>query len=415
MRNEKTTEIEQFIVWDFCSDVTKFYSINIENLLISNAQYNSSKYYKYKYILDFTDRAYNLFQAKLFKIDKKKRTVLFCSIRCPLLVSGIKNEYNTKLFLNGKAERFFALKNLIGYFSLLGSNQLVYNYFNDKKEVHLYRLINRVENALRVIKPNYAVFCTDGAPLERSVILACKNMGIPTLNIQEGIYQDVPIQGNATDYVLVWGKFFKNLYLTKGNRNSHEVYILGYPHKIDTNAKKYDQKKLDLQMCYLGQCFESYKKECLQIKLDTLNKLNKMCINLNMKFSYRPHPGDNVKLLKQSLPKIKFLEKEKLEETFKRGDIFVSFNSTSLIEASMHSKLCIQLRNYPLKAQNFEELGVCNKSVLCLKELNQYLKQIITQNNLALKGSKFNNEYIDIKSDPIKRFVDILKDIECKK
>ena len=66
--------------------------------------------------------------------------------------------------------------------------------------------------------------------------------------------------------------------------------------------------------------------------------------------------------------------------------------------------------NYPRPCENFEELGVCSKSLENIDDLEDYLDLVIKSNDLNIK-QPFNNEYIDITKNPSESFVDILKDI----
>jgi len=136
---------------------------------------------------------------------------------------------------------------------------------------------------------------------------------------------------------------------------------------------------------------------------------------LGIDFIYRPHPGEDVKLMKNNISFIKFTRKsEKLINTIKKNDIFISFNSSALVEAFIYSKICLQLRNFPLNVSNFEKLGVCNKTFKNIKDLEDYLK-IIADNDfeeLEKFRKKFNNDYIDITHEPSKRFLEILEGIK---
>lgn len=133
---------------------------------------------------------------------------------------------------------------------------------------------------------------------------------------------------------------------------------------------------------------------------------------MGMRFIYRPHPGDDLAILKKQLPNVVFCPKgEKLEDSFKKGDIFVSCSSTTLVEAAMRSKISLQLMNYPGARNNFEKLGVCSKTIETITGLENYLKKIIDAPNLGMFEPKFNNDYIDISHDPGDRFIKIINQI----
>ena len=235
--------------------------------------------------------------------------------------------------------------------------------------------------------------------------------------IQHGHYtSNIPLgDGKVADYILVWGKYFKDLYIKNGLRKPDDLYILGYPLQIKKNNAVYKENNKHT-VCYLGQKWEKYSNVLFEDKIDTIKKLNDVCSKLGIDFIYRPHPeGEDIELMKNKISHIKFTRKgEKLIDTIKKNDIFISFNSTSLVEAFMYSKICIQLLSISLSVKNFEKLRICNKTFKDIKELENYLKIIADSNSEELNNfrKKFNNDYIDISREPSKRFLEILEDIK---
>jgi len=214
---------------------------------------------------------------------------------------------------------------------------------------------------------------------------------------------------------MVWGQYFKDLYVKNGVRKPEEVYVLGYPYLIKRHKSDH-RKKRHYAVCYLGEDFERYNKDLLDIKLETISNLYKICNHLGLKFIYRPHPGDDRRLLKSKLPDVYFTqEREKIDKTFREEDVFISFNSTALIEAAIRSKVCLQLMNFPMKTDDFEELGVCSKAFKTIEEIENYLTKIANSPNLDDFKPKFNNHYVDLSYNPGKRFLEILDDIEKNK
>jgi hypothetical protein len=267
-----------------------------------------------------------------------------------------------------------------------------------------------LEDILNHIQPDLIVLENDVYPFNRAVVLVAKKMNIPTVEIQHGIYMsDFLPTGREVDYVFVWGQYFKDIYLKNKIKRPDQLKILGYPFPINKYGSINKGKKL---VTYFGQNFELYDKELFSIKIETIRNLKKICDNLNFDFIYRPHPGDNLGLLKPMLENINFTpSKETLQETIKKGDIFISFNSTTLIEANLHSKLSIQLKSYDMPTEDLENLGACSKSVETFEELNEYLKQI-KNGGLSSFYRPVKKSYIKIPSpDPGRRFLKLIEDI----
>jgi hypothetical protein len=232
--------------------------------------------------------------------------------------------------------------------------------------------------------------------------------------IQQGIENKYyPLfNGLSADYMLVWGKYFKEIFLEKDAREPENIFILGFPtNKIFLQKKFYKPYIL----CYLAQDYERYDKDLLNIKIENARRISKICKELGIKFLYRPHPWENRNNMENILSNIEFTKiKEKLWETLDRADIFVSFSSTALIEASMGNKISLQTMNYPVKSDNFEELGACDKTFKTLEELEKYLKDL-AKSDLDKFEKKFSNNYIETRNNPGKRFLEIIKEIEKQK
>ncbi len=371
-------------------------------------------YNKYKFALNFYDR---FFQKLCFKNNKKGKKILFHSMRYSDLILESKKHYPLGLMIEGKKDRWFSLKNFTGYLNTSDLYQYVYYYMKEKNIDYLYQLVEKLEEKLEVLRPNYVVLWSNGFPIEKAIVLVCKKFGISTLLIQHGAFQSSTFSSMgsekmAVDYLLVWGQYFKDLYVKENIRKPEEIYILGYPYKI---CKPKLKKKKKYTVCYLGHPFEKDNKELLNLKLKTLTELNKICEKLNIEFFCRLHPRDNRNLLKSKAPDIRFAPKnERLFDTIAKGDIFISFSSTSLIEAAMRGKISLQLMNYPLHRDNLEKLGACTRSFQNIEQLSEYLQKVIRDSHLKENKFEFNNYYIETRYNPGQRFAEILNQIENK-
>ncbi len=398
---------------------------NEEELFCQGLQSTINKYNKHRLLVGFLDKFFLKWYSPKSSLGNSgqdlpaqagKKKILFRLFKYYDIILGAKKYHQVGLIVHAR-DRLFAIKNLMGYIITSDLDQHVLAYLQEKNIKYLYRLIKEVENKLGAVKPNYIVLWNDIFPIERAIVLASKKLGITTLEIQHGVYDSFRTMetGKVVDHVLVWGEYFKDLYVKQGKRKPEDIYVLGYPYVIPKN-QDVENKDSHYVVCYLGQDLEIYDKNFLSIKFETANSIYKICKKLGLAFVYRPHPGDDRKALEEKLPHIYFTPaQEKLEETFKKADIFISFQSTSLVEAAMRSKISLQLLNYPLKSDNFEKLSACNASLQTLEELENYLKKIVSAKKLDELKIEFNNNYVETRYNPVERFLEIIHEIEKSK
>ena len=311
----------------------------------------------------------------------------------------------TVLGINPKSlYNFFAAKNL--YYPIFDFYGDIYEGILEKNDEQMYDGLNVLKKNLMDINPNVLIVNSDALPTGRALVLVSKELGIPTVEIQHGIYQSnfLPT-GRYVDYVFVWGEYFKNLYINQEIKPPSKLKVLGYPYELKTNINPPERVKT---VVYLGQNLELYDDKFLQPKIDTILELKSLCDFYGFNFIYKPHPGDKLDDLKLRLPNIFFTDAT-IADTLKKGDVFISFNSTSLIEAALHYKICIQLKNYPLKTDDFEELGIC-KSFDNLKDVGRYLKEILNSRNYSKFYKGVDKEYIDT-PDPENRFLELINEL----
>jgi len=407
----KQEDLAGFLLWDQIEAFKPMGDLRLG--ILQGAKNLMQKYNKYKFALHFYD---NFFQKMCFKNDKEDKKVLFQNTKHPELILESKKHYSVGLIVEGKKDRLFSLQNFIGHLNVNDLNQYVYYYMKEKNIDYLYQLIRKVERKLEALKPNYVVLWSDVFPVEKAIILVCKKLGIPTLEIQDGTAQScissITTNGRMVDYLLVWGQYFKDLYIGQEIKKSEEIYVLGYPYKIRQLKSK---KKKKCIVYYLDNNDEKYGKKLLGPKLKNLTELNKICKKLNIEFFYRPHPRGDRELIKSKLPEIRFTSQhEEMFDIIAQGDIFISLYSTSLIEAAMKSKITLQLMDYPWVTDNFEKLGACTKSFQNVGQLSEYLQKIIKDSHLGKAKLKFNNYYVETRYDPGQRFVEILNQIDKK-
>ena len=378
-------------------------------------QSTAKEYRQQKFLTDFLDRIFLTYYSKK-KSSRNRKKILFRPFKYYNIILEAKKHHQVGLFVHGNYDRLFALRHGMGYVATSDLDQYVLAYLEQKDITCLYRLINAVEKKLVSAKPDYIVLWTDILPIERTIALVAKKLGIATLEIQHGLEDSFwPIEsGKVVDYVLVWGRYFIDLYAKQNIRKPQDLYTVGYPYVSPNNPGTVKHHN-PYVVYYLGANLEVYNDAFLNVKVQTIKKLDEICKALGMPFFYRPHPGDDRELLQKHLPGISFTNpSEGLQEAFTCADIFISFQSSALVESSMRSKVSLQLLNYPIESDNFEKLGVCSKSCVTIEALGDYLKKIVDAKNLDAFKIKFNNGYVETRYNPAERFLEIIQEIEKK-
>ena len=406
--NEIKENLMHYIFEEYL-EINKMGGLDARSPVLDNLKIISN-YYKnpvYDLILRSFRVNYSLLSPLYIKKDKKR--ILFH--KTSKYQSIINNSSNNAIMLGIRPDALknFLFKRTIYYPFFKSFYDDLYLGIINHDENLLYKNLEELKKVILYLNPDAIVMNDDGLPDSRSIIWVTKELNIPTIEIQHGIYHSNTIinTGRYSDYLFVWGEYFKNLYIKNKIRNNKSIKILGYPHEI--RNKKFNNSNF---IYYLGQNYENYDKSIINIKKETILILNSLCDELGFKFVYRPHPSENIKFLKNQLPNIRFTpHNEKLLESFNKANIFISFNSTSLVEAALKSKLCIQLRNYPLQTDNFEELGIC-PSFDNFEELKTYIKEISNAKDYSMFYKEIDSKYIEIPlPDPGTRFLELLDDI----
>jgi hypothetical protein len=320
--------------------------------------------------------------------------------------------------VQGKPDRLFALKHFIGCISMNDLDLLILNYLKERNIKYLWEFVEKMEEKLKVVKPDYIVLCMDMMPFERAIVLAAKNLGIPTLVIQHGIFSSssILLDFKVADYILVWGKHFKDMCVKYCRRMAEDFFVLGYLFDLGQIKNNTIIKSKRLKVYYLGQDIERHNKDLLPIKMETIRELSRMCSDLGFDFVYRPHPRrEPENMITNELAGVKVSsKKESLKTTFSKADILISFSSTALVEGAMRSKISLQLINIPLEEDNLEQLGACSKTFKTIEELRSYLVKISKAEKLEEFIPRFNEDYAKIRHNFGQRFLEIIETIEEK-
>ena len=336
----------------------------------------------------------------------------------PLIYSDIVFELSKKynLFFNNplRVDKRIRFKNNIYYFPLVKQAKDLVDGFLNKKNHQVLKSFDQLTDILGKINPKIIVLNESTLPINRAIIQVSKELGIQTIEIQHAIYpyEMKILPGIGTDFVYVWGDFFKKMYNHQNIRNSNTIKILGYPFKTNFQNKLNFNKKLTLY--YLAQGFHNQDIKNLDRLLNNALNLRKLSNSLNIKFKCKLHPNSPKVLLNKVYPHIKCNPlTQTMEDAISDGDIFISFNSTALIEAAFQGKKCIQLMNLPVESDNFEDLGIC-KTFLNFKDLNLYLTSFfrLNKNNVLDQKNSINDKYIKaFDGGPGLRFTNLIEKI----
>jgi len=340
----------------------------------------------------------------------------------PLIYSEIIFELSKKynLFFNNplRVDKRIRFKSNIYYFPFVKQARDLTNGFLNEKDHEILKSLDQIKTNLKKIKPKLIVLTDSTYPINRAIIQVSKELGIYTIEIQHAIYpyKMKILPGLGTDFVYVWGEFFKKMYENQKIRDSNSIKILGYPFKTNFKNKLNPKKKLTLY--YLAQGFQYENVKNLDRLLENALYLKNLSNTLDITFKCKLHPNSPKILLDKVLPHIECNPiNQPIEDAIMDGDIFISFNSTALIQAAFQGKKCFQLMNLPVKSDNFEELGIC-KTFMDLNELNLHLTKLfkLDKNKILNAGNSINDKYIKtFRCGPGIRFTNLIQEIVSNK
>jgi surface carbohydrate biosynthesis protein len=209
-------------------------------------------------------------------------------------------------------------------------------------------------------RPSLVIATDVHDPRTRIYLLQCKRLNIPSLVLQHGLTNASGTEWRffCADRVAVWGKHFKDILITHGIA-SDKIFVTGPPRtdsllissdfEAKTLKKKFGISKHS-RVILLASTFvlESYNKfnndtEILETMkraiFDSLENLE----NTYLIVKLHPHEKANeTKSFASNSPKVIFVDKEEdIRPLTKICDCFISFNSTTTIDAILLNKLVI--------------------------------------------------------------------------
>jgi hypothetical protein len=226
----------------------------------------------------------------------------------------------------------------------------------------LERIVADIESVLRHASPLVVVMRNDSLFLERAVIQAARLVGIPTVTIQHGLFQRAPAahvyDGYWTDHMLVWGDYFRDLYLENGILPEARIHVLGYPFPVTKSPAPAGTGPRSI--CLLGQPWEMYIASLREMKHQVISTFIDACARLETGLVYRPHPAEDRDELHASFPALVLTdEAEPLTRTIDHCDLFLSWTSTALIEVALQGRSAVQIWSDIVPMDDFSVIGAC--------------------------------------------------------
>jgi len=411
----KKQKLPSFLIYKVLNVVKGCKKVNFcanLNLYLGHIRHYYSLYAKYKILFDLEEiitlgiyRVHRLF-------DKGKPVVFLFGSYIAYLISEVSKIQSTVVITNGKTGRIFSVRHKIPYFSLNKYYGYLNSYLKTNDEYYLYKMKEGIKNMIKAINPKVVVLWDDMHPAERMVLYVCKELNIPTINIQHGYYDenDPIVVGIDTDYVFVWHEYFKNMYVSKGVKAENAVRVLGYPYPT-LKLSKYRQIK---NILLISDRLEMYNPKAIIYKIRATKKLYNAVTsvgNLTLNIRCRGSEIQNkefVEAVRKFHPSVKvtYSDKKNLLEDIKENDLFVSPMSTVLTDVVANGKISIQFLNfYPFRIKNMEKIGLCTKTVRSNEELEKLIQRIVDNPNIFYERQKLLKNSLVPKGNIGKRFI----------
>ncbi len=399
-------------IYDEVFDYFKIQNCENERYRYLNKK-NKRFFFEFTFLINILTNIYNSFVLR--RISKKNNpNIVVLFLADPIIYKDLISDLNINfwVFITNPFKNIFRRKNIRSLL-LKGVTKNLVCAYEKNNLIFLEKAISKIEILLRSSKINFIILNDSIHPLNRAMILVSKKLNITTIEIQHAIYPSemVLMKGLGPDFVFVWGDFFKNMYIRQKVREVNTVQVLGYPFKLI--KEKYQKKSKKIILYYLAQGFHLQNINNLDILLSNALFLKKLCEEFDVDFRCRLHPNSPQILLDKVLPHINCTPKnETIEDSILNGDIFISFNSTALIQAELNNKICLQLINIPVETDNFEKLGTSIKSFYNIDDMRIHIIDIINNFEKYNLNKKRNNKYVQIFSEsPGNKFEILISEI----
>lgn len=252
--------------------------------------------------------------------------------RFDYLGSILSEKYNVFTF-----SRVNALRNSFDCFRYYPVNYeaLLYKGFLKKDMSYARKVINNIKTFFTTHSISLVIMGCDRLFIERSIVVASKELNIPIIIFQHGIYvgeeigpNKVGIYGNE---FWTWSKFIKDIHEKAFPDYRILRKVMGYPFLI----RKWDNLA-SKTLLFIGEGYKN--QELIDGFDDVIRNVYTASKKLELSFVYRPHPGENKKRLFEKFGMLKgfsFSSNKDLIEDICGARVVVGDMSSVLTEAAL--------------------------------------------------------------------------------
>lgn len=370
----KKMEIDQIFnyiqIREQCGDDR--FGLTYLNALKSSAE----RFNKYRIVVNLFDKAY----SKLNKIDNGKETILFLGTRYLDLIKAVAMNYNVLILAIGLNDRINAIKLGLPYIGISHWHKAVLNgYYTPYLRREIMDKISK-ECISKIVnyKVKTIILWNDSLFMERIILHIFKYLGIPSVVIQHGLFQDhiskFVLDGHYSNYLMVWGKHFINYFYKKEVKEKNEIFEFGYPYII-RKEKHFNNNK---NLCVVGSAHDLYDADKGKKELNTLYSICNLAVKYGFQVTYRPHPNHWKRNRPKELDKKIIIENNcPIHESVQKHAIFIGIDSTVLVETALQNCLTIQIIPEGFLCDRFEKKGICYTIDYDIKSIDSLLQNII--------------------------------------
>lgn len=340
-------------------DIFNYLDINHEGFFLGKRLIKSYE--------DTSNKKANLLLSTI-DTHNKKIDFLFLGSKYCELISCTKNK-NTSIIIGGWRQFFFSKKLGVGFHNHFKYIKYIVQAYQDNDIEKLSIILNLCIEKLKTWNPRAIIVVNDSTPLERLWILSARQCGIPTICIQHGIFKENDggiNDGKFADIFFAYDIYQADI-VKKTGCNASKVF--GFYRDIDPVGLKGEKNVV----CILGQPYGDYYASLQDNYIDLLKKLIRNLNENKIFWKYKPHPGE--KNPEKYIPKSLIYFKKSLQDIFEIHDIFISFTSTALLEATLNNKIAIQIKDTILSNIDFSYFGYAH--TLCIENISESLFDII--------------------------------------
>ena len=342
--------------------------------------------------------------------------ILFMGVKFADLILFMNARYRVSVVVQGQRDLLWCLRHKLSFLLTWKWRAALLQAYASQDAAHgqVDGVVADIAATLSRLEPRALVLENDSLFLERAFVRAARAADLPSFTVQDGLFMSAApphvMHGHLTDYMLVWGDFFKNLYVHKGILPPERIEVLGYPY---VPAEQRGTTHRDgVSVCIVGQPFENYDEALRKPRYEMVSHVMAACEAAGLSVVYRPHPAENREAVERAFPNLTMTKPlEGLQETIHNNAVFFSLTSTALVEAALQGKVAVQVRNRHFVADDFETLGVCKSIEDDVATITEFLRE----QKVSLGTFPVNPVYIDTSGQPGERLSEILEALAFSK